>query len=235
MEKDRARRFWKSEVGQRLRMARRGSGLTLQQVADKLGHAKQLLSQQERGQSEVTAWDVVRVARLYGCTAEWILGGEPATASFSVPRLTATELWTLASAVAEDLAPDPAPLIALVSRDCARVRSQSHLSARAVAFEAFDASLEPDIKMHDLVIVDGAIQPAHSDFALLVLIATKEIILRRYEPIGRATHFAPPFELAAASPLVPRRRITEKHRPLLVGTVVESIRSHTRVRTATAI
>jgi len=55
----------------------------------------------------------------------------------------------------------------------------SDLSDRAIAFDALDRGLAPEIDIGDLVIVDWVCKPVSGEMALFVLRQTGEVLLRR--------------------------------------------------------
>src|SRR5258706_1775818 len=70
------------EIGQRIAQAREAKGLTQQNLADKFGASKQLVSHWESARSELTVPALIQLANELKVQPEWILHGRgkgPAT------------------------------------------------------------------------------------------------------------------------------------------------------------
>lgn len=66
------------ELADRLKSARETVGLNLKEAADELGFANyQTLSQIEAGSREVKAAEVIKFARIYFCSVDYLLGTQP--------------------------------------------------------------------------------------------------------------------------------------------------------------
>jgi hypothetical protein len=214
--------------------------LTLQQVAERVGYSKQLIGQQETGASEIAAYDIVRLARIYGCSLEWLLIGEAGgTPSISretprIPKLTQSQLLTLAGGIGSGMLPRTGPGRELFVRSTfsERVCCISRCSEQALAFDVFDNALQPELKLGDTVIVDGAVEPVASEPVLVVLTATHELLFRRYEPRRGEQILNPPFDLSSTHPLTPSRTVTTEHAPIFLGAAVEFIRVRGKVAPA---
>jgi transcriptional regulator with XRE-family HTH domain len=68
----------KRAIGDRMRQAREIAGMSQQEVARQLGYSQQVqLSLMESGNRPVPSWVVVACSRLYGTTADYLLGLAP--------------------------------------------------------------------------------------------------------------------------------------------------------------
>lgn len=70
----RGRKVSKTPFGTRLQQARQRAGLKQEEVARKFGVRQGTVSSWEHGEREPSADTIARLARLYGVTADWLLG-----------------------------------------------------------------------------------------------------------------------------------------------------------------
>ena len=63
-----------SEIGRRIRKARKLSGLNQQEVEAEIGKAKNAVSRWERAEAQLDATDLGKLARLFTVSADWLLG-----------------------------------------------------------------------------------------------------------------------------------------------------------------
>ena len=71
-------------VAQRLREARRKSGLSATEVAARIHRGRSSVHQWESGDSSPTAVDLAALADLFRCSADWLLGRDLATGFFAL-------------------------------------------------------------------------------------------------------------------------------------------------------
>lgn len=64
----------RAALGKRLRAAREDAGLSQQDVADRLGIYQSTVAFMEKGRRDVSALELVQLARLFGMTADALLG-----------------------------------------------------------------------------------------------------------------------------------------------------------------
>lgn len=72
-------------IGARLRRAREDAGFSSTEVAKKRGKTAQWLLEIERGRSNISFYDIVHLARLYGCPVEMFVGEGAVHSAFRVP------------------------------------------------------------------------------------------------------------------------------------------------------
>ena len=68
------RRQASREIGQRIRQARKLSGLNQQEVEVEIGKSKNAVSRWERAEVQLDATDLGKLARLFTVSADWLLG-----------------------------------------------------------------------------------------------------------------------------------------------------------------
>ncbi len=68
------RRQASREIGQRIRRARKVSGLNQQEVEALIGKSKNAVSRWERAEVQLDATDLGKLARLFTVSADWLLG-----------------------------------------------------------------------------------------------------------------------------------------------------------------
>jgi transcriptional regulator with XRE-family HTH domain len=239
-----ARLKWRHEVAYRLRIARKNGKFTLEEVGNKLGFGKQNVAGWESAASEMKIWDLMRAAKLYGVSTDELLTGKPAgasklsTSSQLVPKISRNALLTLAETFAEELVEDPAALLATVTADRVAA-SVSDLSTSAFAFDVFDATLEPEIQYHDVVVVDRAKTPRSGQACLFYLWKTRQLCLLWYQGPQNGKKIEPPFELVGQQDnLTSPIHVTADHRPIYLGVVRQLTRtqaqSNSRTRRASS-
>lgn len=62
------------EMAQRIRQARKQSGLSQQEVEVAIGKSKNAVSRWERAEVQIDATDLGKLARLFTVSADWLLG-----------------------------------------------------------------------------------------------------------------------------------------------------------------
>ena len=68
-----------AEYDLRLRALRTKKGLTLAELADKIGTNYQAVGRWERGTTEITLGDALKVCRVLGCSLDELVGWETST------------------------------------------------------------------------------------------------------------------------------------------------------------
>lgn len=66
-----------SGIGERLAACRKANGWTLQQVADNIGVVASSVCHYERGSITPSLEIFIKLANLYGCTADYLIRGVP--------------------------------------------------------------------------------------------------------------------------------------------------------------
>lgn len=218
---DKAKKAWAERLGRRLRQSREHAKLSMRQVVEHMGYSsKHLVTQWEYGTSQVNAYDIMRLARLYGVDQAWLFSGRDGNESGGKKIIKASVLMLLDYARMVDL---PEAEGGIWGGGGYFVRAHtSDLSGRALAFDALDRGLAPEIDIGDLVIVDWACKPVSGEMALFVLRETGEVLLRRYQ--GKAKGAQPSFVLTSTNERIGPRSITKADDPVCLGAVVEATR-----------
>ena len=221
-----ARAAWKIQVGERLSKARREAKLGQVDLAAQLGISKQLASHWEAGSSEITSWDVVRLARLLNVDTSWLLTGRERRSQSQSPgdgiviKASLTQLLDFANSAAFFSESERKELLYGGLSTKARVHSPC-LSGRAVAFEAWDRAMAPEIDVGDLVVVDRSVAPINGDIVLSAILESGQLLLRRYH---RATPVRPIILSASAAKYFPEQRLSDPSSYVFMGTLVENTR-----------
>jgi transcriptional regulator with XRE-family HTH domain len=189
----------------------------MRQVVEHMGYSsKHLVTQWEYGTSQVNAYDITRLARLYGVDEAWLFAGREGKEAGSKKVVKASLAMLRDYARIADL---PESEGAIWSGSF-RIRPHSpNLSNRALAFETIDRGLAPEIDVGDVVICDG--KPDPGEIALFVLRETGEVLLRRYQ--GKK-NLAPPFVLTSTNTRIGPRKVTKADDPICLGAFVEAIK-----------
>lgn len=219
-----ARAAWKIRVGERLSKARREAKLGQVDVAAQLGISKQLVSHWEGGSSEITSWDVVRLGKVLNVDTSWLLTGQERRSQAqrvgdrTVIKASPTQLLHYANL----LAANEIDRKALSYGGSTRTQVHSrHLSGQALAFDAWDRAMAPEIEVGDLVVVDGSVAPVNGDVVLFAILESGQLLLRRYH---RSTPARPIVLSASAVKHFPPQRLSDPSSYVFVGTLVEITR-----------
>jgi transcriptional regulator with XRE-family HTH domain len=210
---------WKKQLGLRLREERLRLGLKQRQLADKIGKLKQLVSQWEKGASEITTWDLARLEQL-GFDIVYITVGVPASQT-NLKLRTPAGLATVVTA-ASMLQIAKGILTPSEIREKRPVFAQC--SDRSLVFAIFDRGMEPNFALGSTdVVVDPEVVPQPGDCVAVCLPTTEEVLFRRYRPGRESKAGMPPFMLRADNEDFPSRSITLQQKPVMLGTLIERI------------
>ena len=195
----------------RLKKAREAKSLTQQQLASELGVSKQLISHWENGRWMPRAADASRLARILGVTLDWLLLDAPANVNLRVPVTVMVPYPTGEQLVA----------ITRGKLDLQKIERcwlANFEDVDLTALDVIDSGMTPMIPRGAKVLVNSRL-PEPGDVCVVVLIATGEILIRRYQR-ALSTPGKLPFLLAADnSDYGPPRRIVKGDRPKMFGTV----------------
>jgi transcriptional regulator with XRE-family HTH domain len=182
--------------------------------------SKQLVSHWETGRSEITVFDVVKVAKIVGVDVTWLLTGIGSGESnvklqlqegTAVPNLDPGEILDVATG-RKNL------------EDINKVRyTQSPVSARALCFDVFDRAMEPRFEVGHIVVVDPERIPEPGDCILVALLSSQEIKFGRYKPSPESRAGQPPFTLEFDNRFFEPKLVTLAHQPVFLGTMIEHV------------
>lgn len=220
-----AREDQRAKFGQRLRKARTEAKISQQKIADLLGVSKQLVSHWETGRSEITVFDVVKVAKIVGVDVTWLLTGSGQGTSnvklrtqggTPVPKLEPKDIIDVASGRKQ-------------MEDIEAYRfTTAKVSSRALCFDVFDHSMEPRFEIGHTVVIDPERMPEPGDCVLVALLETQQVVFGRYKPAPDSRPGQPPFTLEFDNRFFEPRLITLQHKPVFLGTMIEHIISGSR-------
>jgi len=204
--------------GERLRKARTDAKISQQEIARELNVSKQLVSHWETGRSEITVFDVVKVAQIVGVDVKWLLTGVGQGTNSAklhnqgetaVPKLNRNEILDVVSGRKQ-------------IEDIQNVRyTEATVSKRALCFDVFDRSMEPRFEIGHTVVVDPELQPEPGDCILVALLASQQLIFGRYKPAAESKPGQPPFTIEFDNHFFDSRLITMQHQPVFLGTMIE--------------
>jgi transcriptional regulator with XRE-family HTH domain len=93
--KDSLRETDQKEIGRRVRIARETLGLTQEETATALGVKRTTVTQMELGNRNITATELVQMAKLFRRSVEWLVGQE------EEPKVAASALFRATRSLSE--------------------------------------------------------------------------------------------------------------------------------------
>jgi transcriptional regulator with XRE-family HTH domain len=209
----------KEAVAKRVREARKNAKLTQQQIADKIGCTKQNVSHWETARWLPAHEDLVPLAKLLNTTTDYLLTGIMNLAPGSsvgnaripimVPYPDREQLLDIARG---KLDPDKVQ----------RRWPSGHADADGlIILDVPDRAMEPRIPHDARVTIKRSKMPEPGAIVLAALLASNELLLRRYRPgpSGRPGHL--PFTLKPENPdFGDVRHIGKEDKPVIIGSVV---------------
>jgi transcriptional regulator with XRE-family HTH domain len=205
------RKRWKREMGIRLRKELKRIDLSQADLTRRLGNVtKQLVNHWLSGVSEITVWDLKRLAAL-GVNPTYAMLGEIAAASGLklrlpedvIPYPTTDQVLRIAGG---DL--DPAAIT--------RMRPVYEPLVNGLAIDTIDAAMAPLLPAgKSTIIIDRDRAPADDEVGAVVLRATAELLIRRVK--GRR---GKKFVLQPDNALFQAREIDDRHDPVILGVMI---------------
>ncbi|BEO56815.1 repressor [Serratia marcescens] len=188
-------------------------GKTQTQVAEEAGVSQQSIESIESGRTKKSR-NLVQLARVLGCSPEWLLNGEDIIplADINVRKVPILS-YIQAGALTE------ASPISQFDGDMEYLITELDLSTAAFALRIRGDSMEPEFKEGDLVVIDPEVQPYPGEF-VVAKNGSHEATFKKYRPLGIGPAGHTSFELVPLNPDHATLRTTET--PLtIVGTMVE--------------
>lgn len=215
------------QLGARLRQARLQAGLSQAQLARRLGKSKQLASAWEAGRAEILVSTLADFAAAVDVDANWLLRGiQLRTGDGNVarpPQGSAVSLLTSEQAIWN--ASGKLDLASFANR----VYTPFVSSSQAFALEASDASMSPELRRGDIVIVDPD-QPVAPGALVAAVVKKADVALAEPTVVIRRVHFksaamaGAPLDLIPTAVGWPRLSIRKSHHVALLGTVAAVLR-----------
>jgi len=216
------------ETGRRFERELIRLGMKAQEIADKLGVSKQIVSHWAHGNSEIQGYDLARLHAL-GIDTEFVATGTRSppmerAGKFSprhfMPVLKLNQILLICKGKLD------------ISQLERTVPALGPCSDRSFAFDVFDAAMLPNLKPGTtMVAVDPEIVPRENSGVLVALLASDDLLLRRlgYVPINADLRqragktLDPPFTLIADNPEWPatERQVRSVDKPVFAGTVFQ--------------
>jgi transcriptional regulator with XRE-family HTH domain len=216
------------KIGRRLAEARRGAKMTLERLAARIGVSKQLVNHWERGKTHMNILQVRKVASVLGADIDYLLTGLVGASSRGqsiklmlpkariVPMATQRELLEIAQGnLSHDEIED-------------RRAVYSRCSDETVMFEVADRSMEPSFPERTLITVDRQRRPEPGDCVAVALLATGEVLFRRFRPSSDGKSIDPPYTLRSENDDFEPRSVTKAMKPVFLGTKIEHSRATSR-------
>jgi transcriptional regulator with XRE-family HTH domain len=215
-------------IGKRLREARLNAGLSQTTVAKRLNYSKQLVSHWETGRSGVAVPDLERLGRLYSADIRYLVtglitpSGQGAMAlhlqgGLPVAKITQEELLEIARG---NLKPLDIEEKRIVYAKC---------SENSLMLEVPDHAMIPGWPIGTQIVVDRELMPHTGDCVCIVLVASGEVLFRRYRPSSSGKSVTPPYTLRADNKDdYLDRFVTKSDKPVFMGTLVETVRRGSR-------
>ena len=208
-------------LGKRIRDARRDANLTQEEIGRQLGASKQLISHWETGRSEITVFDLAKVAKMCGVSPDYLLTGVVRATSNKALPTGVDQIIGFASrddcfAIARgDI--DPSDL---------KEKHACHVEVSARAFRTVipERAMEPLFAADAQITVDPNVTPHPGDLILVALNGSDELLFRRYQPSsGGRRGVEPPYVLKSDNSFYEPRQVTKSDKPVWLGTLVERL------------
>lgn len=214
-----ARRRDLLEFGKRLKAAREEAGLIGEDIATKIGKSKQLISHWEHGRSEMLISDLITFKSMVDVSVDYLITGlgPPFGAIKSAGaggRLVPQVAWNDMLQIARGkLRLNDIGVRRLVHSEC---------SAQSLQFAVFDRAMQGAFRIDDTTVtVDGVKMPEPGDCVLVALLATEQLLFRRYQSSSKSKKVEPPYTLRADNADYEARLVTRADKPVFLGTMCE--------------
>ncbi len=212
-----------------LRAAREKADLTLEEVSARLAKlgielSPGQLSRLERGESEVSTLRLRQLGRLYGRSPAELLGGLTILVEGESEKKFLERLVPLIDSVAAGHWTDVAdPYEKGDAEEWIPVRR--NVGPRAFALTIEGASMEPDFKDGDVIIVDPDVAPQPGRLVVARVDEDNAATFKRYREKGRDSRGRPIVELVPLNPDWPALSLLNTKGGRIVGVAVEHHRS----------
>lgn len=209
-------------MGGRLKAALQEAGLRQRAVAEHFGVTEQAVSQWARNETVPDMGKLFALAKLLGVRAEWIVAksgerypmqpqGESLAVGQAVPVIDRVQAgqWT---EVPENQDTETKYIF---------VEVESALSPNAFALQISGASMLPEFRPGDIVIIDPAVEPNPGDFVVAKLEHREAATFKKYRPKSRDGKGREAFELVPLNQDWNTLEVGPKNHGRVIGTMVE--------------
>ena len=198
----------KQEIGRRIHAARKERGLTLKALGELTGNLKQ---------TRLTNWE-------QGTRAP---GPEEIKLLAHALEVSPAFLMCLSDEIEPKQSNNLVQFIPLLGHEktCIPVSTLflPELSVDAFALTMRDDSMLPEIRVHDVLIIDPSLLPKPGDFVVVKVAGKDDVIVCQYRKLS---YTSPEFELMTLNENWPNIKVNDDIKVSIVGKMVQSIRCH---------
>lgn len=216
----------KEAIGQRILQARKAKGLTRKALADLTDDLKQSrINNWERGERTPGAREVKQLAKALDVSAAWLMC--LTDHKQSDPRKSIPGLGLIIPLLSGMQAMDPIETIKNIEPDQITfiplsIEMSKALGKHAFALKVQDDSMDPDLKLHDVLIIDPDKLPQPGQLVVAKIEDNNDVIVRRYKQTSLSQQ-KQSFELLTTN--THWANLKDSSQCKLVGTVCGLVRS----------
>lgn len=211
-------------ISERIREARHNAGLTIHQVAEKLGVTPSAIAQYESGRSGLQLERAIKLAEILNVSLQWLVSGEGVTPTAAKdPRFYAPVVNKVQAGMWTDVISPPALPEGIHYLELA-TRPQGF----ALALELDGESMLPEFQPGDVVVVDTGLEPLPGDYVVALIDNDAQATFKKFRPRGFDEDGQPVVELAPLNDDYPTLVIDAKRPGRIIGTMIEHRRYRRR-------
>lgn len=200
-------------VGNRLRSARKGSGLLLREIAARVEKTIPAVQQWEAGTDKIPIDAAVVYSQMTGKSLDWLLAGKES------PKGPAVRVAGEGADVPVLRVKDTQDLDRALQLSSAAHRARTPVGPRAFALIVEDKSNEPELMVGDTCVFDPDVRPEPGKFVLALVGKDRAPMIRRLEEREKG-HLLVPVNKAWGPKVLDSKRDGE-----IVATMVEYTRA----------
>ncbi len=218
----------KKEIGKRILEARKAQGLTLKELGERAGGLKQTrLTNWEQGTRAPGPEEIKLLAQVLDvspaflmCLSDERIAKKVKKYSHLIPLLNHRQACD--AKVHIDALRDQASSndVIFVSVTTALL---PNLSADAFALKILDASMVPEFRINDVLVIDPAVLPKPGDFVVLKIAGKNDVIVCQYKKLS---YTSSEFELMTLNDNWPNIKVSDDAEVKIIGVVVQTIRNY---------
>ncbi len=218
-----------SEFAKRIRDCRAVANLNQTTVAKSCGVSRSALGQWETDFCQPKKETLMRLAELHGVSVGWLLGEtgtqarKPRRPYYPTIRLVPLVTPERAVSLGEDKFRRGKGLVELL-------HTGQRLGERTFALRIQDRSMEPELRLRDVVFVDPAVTPQPGEFVVGHWVGADEGVIRKFRPQAAAPTEYPEVELLPLNPDWPTITLGIDHPGKIIGTIIALRRNMTTMQ-----
>ncbi len=213
-----------STINERIREARKTSGLTIHKLAEALGVTPSAIAQYEAGKSGLRIETAVKMAETLGVSLQWLISGEGINPTGSrEPKYYAPIVNTVQAGMWTDVIAPPA-----LPEGTKHLELDDKPIGEALALEIDGQSMLPEFKPGDIIVVDTGLDPLPGDYVVALIDNDNQATFKKYRPRGENENGNPVIELAPLNSDYPTLIIDERRPGRIIGTMIEHRRYRRR-------